>query len=217
MTGVRWGATHGGMSSSPTAPRRAAPATERGQRTREKLLKAAEVVFGEKGYESASIADITRQAKVGLGTFYVYFEDKKSIFVEVVDELGARLRRLIAESVAGLEDRLEVEREGLRTFFRFAAEHRNLYRLVRQAEFVDEPCFRRYYTSMAQGYARGLGEAMKTGQVRDLDPEALAWCLMGIGDYLGMRWVLWETPDDLERVLDTAMRFIRHGMDARSP
>ncbi|WP_430384357.1 TetR/AcrR family transcriptional regulator [Archangium violaceum] len=191
------------------------PATPRGQRTRQKLLVAAQTVFGEKGYEHASIADITREAEVALGTFYVYFPDKQSIFVEVVDELGARLRRLIAESVAACEDRMQVEREGLRAFFQFVGSNRNLYRIVRQAEFVDEECYRRYYDRFAKGYVSGLVKGMEAGEVRRMDPEALAYCLMGLGDFLGMRWVLWEGEGGLEHVLDTAMDFIRHGMDAR--
>jgi AcrR family transcriptional regulator len=201
-------------STSPAEPR-PVPATARGQRTRQRLLQAAQTVFGANGYEHASIADITREAEVALGTFYVYFPDKQSIFVEVVDELGARLRRLIAEAVEGCEDRLEVEREGLRTFFQFVGENRDLYRIVRQAEFVDEACFRRYYDHFAKGYVAGLKQAMDAGQVRRMDPEALAYCLMGLSDFLGMRWVLWEEGGGVERVLDTAMDFIRHGMDTR--
>ena len=49
------------------------PPTARGQKTRAKLLEAAEHVFGKVGYEAASIAGITQRAKVALGTFYVYF------------------------------------------------------------------------------------------------------------------------------------------------
>ncbi len=191
------------------------PVTPRGQKTRQKLLRAAEAIFGEKGYERASIADITRKSGVALGTFYVYFPDKQSIFVEVVDELGERLRRLIAEAVAGLTHRIDVEREGLRTFFEFAREHPNLYRVVRQAEFVDEACYRRYYDRFAKGYVRGLTQAMEAGEIRDMDAETLAYCLMGIGDFLGMRWIIWEEDPGLERVLDTAMSLIRHGLDPR--
>ncbi|GMU07606.1 hypothetical protein ASNO1_38590 [Corallococcus caeni] len=175
-------------------------------------MKAAEAVFGDKGYERASIADLTRKASVALGTFYVYFPDKQSIFVEVVDELGARLRRLIAESTAACTTRLEVEREGLRAFFEFVRQHPNLYRVVRQAEFVDADCYRRYYDRFAKGYVRGLTQAMDKGEVRRMDPEALAYCLMGIGDFLGMRWVLWEEDPGLERVLDTAMALLSHGL-----
>jgi AcrR family transcriptional regulator len=205
------------MNRPSTSLERSLPVTPRGQKTRQKLLRAAEVIFGEKGYERASIADITRKSGVALGTFYVYFPDKQSIFVEVVDELGERLRRLIAESVAGLSHRLEVEREGLRAFFEFAREHPNLYRVVRQAEFVDEECYRRYYDRFAKGYVRGLTQAMESGQIRRMDPEALAYCLMGIGDFLGMRWVIWEEDPGLERVLDAAMDLIQSGLDPRTP
>lgn len=38
----------------------------------------------------------------------------------------------------GLTDRMAVERAGFRAFFQFIGAHRNLYRIVRQAEFVDE-------------------------------------------------------------------------------
>ncbi|NVJ02886.1 TetR/AcrR family transcriptional regulator [Myxococcus sp. AM009] len=204
------------MNRASASQDRSGPVTPRGQKTRAKLLKAAESVFGEKGYERASIADITRKGGVALGTFYVYFPDKQSIFVEVVDELGTRLRRLIAESVADCEHRVDVERQGLRTFFQFVRQHPNLYRVVRQAEFVDEACYRRYYDRFARGYVSGLTRAMEAGEVRRMDPEALAYCLMGISDFLGMRWVLWEEDPGLERVLDTAMTLISHGLDPRA-
>ena len=63
--------------------------------------------------------------------------------------------------------------EGLRAFFRFASEHRNLYRIVRQAEFVDEAIYRAYYDKISAGYIEGMRAAMKKGQVEKLDPEAV--------------------------------------------
>jgi hypothetical protein len=56
---------------------------------------------------------------------------------------------------------------------------------------------------------------MDAGEVHRLDPETIAYCLMGLGDFLGMRWVLWEGDAGLEQVVDTAMAFIRHGLEAR--
>ncbi|MCI0570438.1 MAG: TetR/AcrR family transcriptional regulator [Myxococcaceae bacterium] len=194
-----------------------APVTARGQRTRQKLVDAAEAIFGEKGYEAASIADITRKAEVALGTFYVYFPDKKTLFVEVVDNLGDRLRDELGRAVEGISDRVEVERTGLRAFFRFIQEHRLMYRVVRQAEFVDEACYRRYYQRFAEPYAHRLEAAMDEGLVRRIDPETLAWCLMGIGDFLGMRYVLWRHEKQLERALDAAMDFIEHGIVVGGP
>ena len=44
---------------------------------RAKILAAAEQVIGEKGFNAASIADITRKAETALGTFYIYFSSKE--------------------------------------------------------------------------------------------------------------------------------------------
>ena len=194
------------------------PATARGHRTRERLLRAAENVFGERGYERSGIADIAGGAGVALGTFYLYFPDKKAVFIELVDELGTRLRHELTEATEGLEERIDIERAGLRAFFGFVTRHRALYRIVRQAEFVEEEVYRRYYTTLGGAYAAALQRAMHERQIREMDPECLAYCLMGLADFLGMRWVLWEGDNvDLDRVVDNAMEFITKGLATSRP
>ena len=142
--------------------------------------------------------------------------DKKTLFVELVDSLGSRLRRHLAEKVAGASKRLDKERLGLEAFLDFVTEHRHLYRIVRQADFVDQACFRRYYRTMADGYARGLREAIDGREIRRADPEVLAYCLMGVADFLGMRWVLWEKKPRRDVVAD-ALAFIEGGLTAPAP
>jgi AcrR family transcriptional regulator len=190
--------------------------TARGQRTRAALLAAAEELFGVHGYEETSIVELTRRARIALGTFYVHFPDKKTLFVELVDSLGSRLRRHLAEKVAAAPTRLEKERLGLEAFLDFVEHHRHLYRIVRQADFVDQGCFRRYYHAMAEGYARGLEAAIDRGEIRRADPEVLAYCLMGVADFLGMRWVLWEKRPRREALAD-ALAFIEHGLAPKPP
>lgn len=169
------------------------PPTVRGQRTRQALLDAAEKVFGELGFHNAGIVEITQQAEVAMGTFYLYFPDKRAIFHELVRTLNQRLRATIQERVAPIDDRIEVEIAGFERFFEFVRQHRNLYRVVLQAETVDEDIYRWHYETLAKGYVRGLRRAQAKGQVRaDLDPETLAYALMGIAETLGMRSVLWE-------------------------
>lgn len=188
------------------------PLTPRGQRTRQKVLDAAETVFGERGYDRASIVEITQRAGVAQGTFYVYFPDKQAVFTELVRELSHRLRRAVAVAVDGVENRLDAERLGFRAFFDFTLEHRNLYKVVRQAEFVDEDLYRWYYRRMAEGYIKGVQRAMEDGQIRRMDPEAVAYCLMAISDFLGMRWVLWEGRFPPKDAFETAMSFIERGL-----
>ena len=60
------------------------PRTERGRRTLRKLLDAAAVEFGERGFHEASISAITRRAGTALGSFYTYFDSKEEIFQALV-------------------------------------------------------------------------------------------------------------------------------------
>ncbi len=201
------------MNSHSRAPAKRAPVTSRGQRTRQSLLDGAEKVFGKVGFEHASIAQITKEAGVAVGAFYVYFPSKEAVFTGLVDELGTRLRRAIAKRVGGHDDRLVIEREGLRAFFDFAAEHRQLYRIIRQAEFVDEAAFRRYYRSLAAGYTEGLQAAMNKGEVRSMDAEVLAYALMGIADFIGMRFVLWgDRKRRVDQVIEEVTGFLLEGL-----
>jgi hypothetical protein len=37
-----------------------------------------------------------------------------------------------------------------------------------------------------------LREASERSEIAELDPEVAAWALMGMGELIGMRWILWE-------------------------
>ena len=74
-----WGTKREGRRGTMDEPRSAAedagnpektPRTERGRRTLRKLLDAAAIEFGERGFHDASISDITRRAGTALGSFY---------------------------------------------------------------------------------------------------------------------------------------------------
>ncbi|MFX8762527.1 helix-turn-helix domain-containing protein, partial [Acinetobacter baumannii] len=54
------------------------------------ILMHARDVFAKSGYHAAKIDDIVAAAKIARGTFYLYFEDKRAIFEEIVDRVLAR-------------------------------------------------------------------------------------------------------------------------------
>lgn len=187
----------------------------RGERTRRALLEAAERVFAEHGWEEASIVKITEAAGVSQGTFYRYFVSKQAIFDELVDDLNRRVRRAMTEGAVKGQTRAQAERHGFEGFFRFTAEHPALYRVIRQAEFASPAALHRHYERIAAGYVEALSEAMDQGEIHKGDPEVLAYALMGIGELIGMRWILWseagEIPSD---VIDELMAFIQRGLGA---
>jgi AcrR family transcriptional regulator len=163
----------------------------RGAKTRQRLLEAAEQVFAEHGYHDASVVKITEAAGVGQGTFYLYFASKQEVFDELVRDLNRRVRHAMKEASSRGASRLEAEVLGFDAYFRFTAEHPALYRIIRQAEFVSPELLRYHYDRLSEGYVEGLQAAVDRGEVRSSDPEVLAWALMGAGELIGMRWILW--------------------------
>ena len=189
------------------------PSTERGRLSRQRIVDAAEQVFGEKGYFPAAVPDITREAGVANGTFYLYFDSKREVFIEVLSNLARLIRRVTREALRSGDPRMEDERRGFAAFFALVNEHRHLYRIVRQAEFVEDS-LRCYYESIVPGYITRLRVAMERGEVRRLDPETLAYCLLGVGDLVGMRWAYWTGKPIPPEVFESVIEFIRHGMEA---
>jgi AcrR family transcriptional regulator len=181
----------------------------KGVRTRQGLIEAAERVFAELGYHEASIVKITESAGVAQGTFYLYFASKKEIFDELVRDLNRRVRRAMKEASGRGRTRLEAELFGFQAYFRFTAEHTALYRIIRQAEFVSPDMLRYHYDRLSAGYVEALRKAAEAGEVGAIDPEVTAWALMGMGELIGMRWILWAEEGEIPaRVTDELARII---------
>ncbi|SFF62134.1 transcriptional regulator, TetR family [Fontimonas thermophila] len=200
--------------ASAAAPK-AKPATARGEATLRRLLDAAEAEFGERGFHAASVSSITARAKVSQGTFYIYFPSKEAIFGAVVRAIGHALRKHMAQASARHADRLHAQRAGLEAFLEFVQRHPGLYRIVQEAQFVDEAAFREYYERLAEGYARSLARDAAAGALAPGDAEVRAWAIMGLGHFLGLRHCLWRNSLPPPQVLDAAMDFICSGIAPR--
>lgn len=186
--------------------------TARGHATRARLLAAAESVFGEKGYHDASVHEITVAAGMGQGTFYFYFSGKLELFRALLMDLARQLREVTSEATGRAVSRLEAERLALGAFFAFAQSHRHLYRLIRTADLVEPGLGRQYYESFVKAYTHVLQRAQQTGELRPLDPESVAWCLIGVAEALHMRWMEWEGIEPPPHVMDAVMAMISHGI-----
>jgi AcrR family transcriptional regulator len=186
------------------------PSTARGEATRQKVLEAAELVFGEKGYHGASVTEITRAAGVAQGTFYLYFPGKKEIFLDLVDALGDRLRGLTLDASSRATSYAEAQRLGFSAFFDFARTHRHIYRIIQECDRVDPITYRRFYSMLADSYRRAQAEATARGEAASVDPEVVAYCMLGIGHFVALRYLFWDGALAREAE-ETAIRFAQKG------
>ena len=185
----------------------------------ERLLSAAEHLFGEHSYRRTTVADICARAGMATGSFYAHYGSKAEIFTAVVRQLNADLRMAMKEAIeqAGPGQR-ERERASFRAFFDMLSERPWMDRIVRESEFVAPGLYREYYEHLARGYARGVRHAQLAGEVdAQYDPEVIAYMYTGIGNFVGMRWTDWtaggQVPDD---VLDDLLEVLRRGLPPRA-
>ncbi len=110
---------------------------------RSEILDAAYKVFAEKGYRDAGIADIAAELKLGHGTFYRYFKNKRDIFQAVVMQVSSRLAAAIAleppDASRTLDEyRQQVRRWGHRLLEVIQRDPRIARILVQEAMAVDQ-------------------------------------------------------------------------------
>ncbi len=201
------------------AAKQKVPRTDRGRRTLRKLLDAAAIEFGDRGFHEASVSGITRRAGVALGTFYTYFESKDEIFQALVSDMSHSVKRAAGEAIADQSGALAIERSALEAFLRFAAEHKEVYRIIDEAEFVVPDSYRTHYETTAARISDRLAAGSRSGELRsDLD-EAEAWALMGMNVFLGLRYAIWARPGDPspKAIADAANALLCKGIKAGKP
>ncbi|MEQ1726457.1 MAG: TetR/AcrR family transcriptional regulator [Sphingopyxis sp.] len=188
------------------------PRTARGARTRKALIDAAAIEFGEKGFHEGSISGITSRAGVALGSFYTYFDSKDAIFRALVKAMSEQVRDHVAPALANAGGAVTAERNALKAFLDFASEHRELYRIIDEAEFVDPDSFRRHYETTAQRIAERLRDGAARGEVTSGIGEVEAWAIMGMNVFLGLRYGVWGDGEDHNAIADRANRMIANGV-----
>ena len=105
----------------------------------------------------------------------------------------------------------------LESFLQFARKHRDVYRIIDEAEFVEPSAYREHYETTATRIAARLIAARGKGEIgrdySDDELEMLAWALMGANVFLGLRYAVWSSADPAEVAAATG-KLLRSGLKA---
>ncbi len=187
---------------------------KRGDKTKEKILRNAEKLFGKRGFTKTHISHIARASNIGIGTIYLYFKTKKELLREVVMYLNKSLRDYINFYIKDFKDRREIENAGFQAFFYLFKNLGYRYRIVRESEFIDKDIGSWYYKRISYSYTKRLKEGIDRGEIVENDPEILSYSLMGIGHTVGMRYFVFKNDGDIKKEsILTTLNFIMHGLN----
>lgn len=186
------------------------PQTKKAKEKFEKIIAAADQEFFDKGYEKASIANITAAANMAVGTFYLYFKDKLSLYHYILFDYQDRIKRYINARIGNCQNRYEKERVGLMAWLEFINENPHTYNIIWQSLFIDKTLFKDYYSKFAASYKRGLQK--DADQLIDIDYETLAFTLMGTSSFLGLKTLIYDgeklSQEEIERMTDSVMKIL---------
>jgi AcrR family transcriptional regulator len=155
---------------------------------------------------------ITLRAGVALGSFYTYFESKESLFRALVHDMSAAVRDHVAPVLKDQTDGIAAEGAALHAFLDFARQHKELYRIIDEAEFVAPEAWRAHYETTAARILERLDAAAERGEIAGPVSEAHAWAIMGMNVFLGLRYGVQDGTADLAAVSGAANALLRKGL-----
>lgn len=189
------------------------PKTQRGQATLEKICQAAETLFYQKGYHNTSIVDITNLSGIALGTFYIYFKDKYYLYKYLLLRYSHQIRMAISTETKHLKSRKEKERVGLKTFLKYTRENKHTYNIIWESLYIDKNLFMNYYDTFAERYSKGMIEGQESGEVVDADPIVLSYILMGVSNFIGLKYVMFDEENiNYDHIVDQVIDILEKGM-----
>jgi AcrR family transcriptional regulator len=155
------------------------------QERREQVLRHAKRIFARKGYHRTNVADIISRAGIARGTFYLYFQNKKDLFEEllqqVLTELATRIHRLKPGPEA--PNPVDQLRDNLRRVVDYVLAERELTDiLLNHSVGFDRELDTRileFYDRIAAAIKRSLDLGIEMNLVRNADTHAIAYCILG--------------------------------------
>jgi AcrR family transcriptional regulator len=158
-------------------------------KTRNQLLHAAKRLLATKGFHGTKIADIAAAADVGTGTFYLHFPTKDALFVDLVRETALAAKEAMDAAKAAHTDVLERARVGGETFFRFAAENRDVFRILFGHSAQFDELLREVHQIFIADLESDFAAGVAAGAFRDLPPAFAAQAIVGMLTQVTSWWL----------------------------
>lgn len=177
---------------------------------RERIVEAGREVFGERGFDAASIAEIGRRAGVAKSVLYHYFGSKAGLYRALLESDRQALVEAVAAAVPADRSATPRLRPGVDAFLRFLSEHRGTWRLVTR-EAPADPELRELHEQVSESVSTALRELLALPSKTEEHPELVDLVALAIRTY-ALWW--YDHPDvpreDVrEAIMDVAVASAR--------
>lgn len=149
------------------------------------ILQAAKIVFAEKGYHDAGVADIIDKAGIARGTFYLYFKSKSEVFSALIENIiQAMVEQLIEPSFEDESTILDIFMTNINKLKKHFFKDPDAAKVLINETFALDPDAAEHFNKMRYRLVMWMvdlvKEAQNRGILRPLNPEILAFGFMGV-------------------------------------
>lgn len=176
---------------------------------RQQVHNVARRLFADKGYHETSIQDILDGAAIARGTFYLYFDSKRAIFDELVDDFLLRIKGVVRPvDISAAASPLQQIEENVQRVIALLHESRDLTSIIlRLAEGLDRDCDEKmdqFYGVLTALLGQAIANGQHMGLLRRCDPMVVAQAALGGLKEVVLQWIVHR--DSSQRELEHICR-----------
>jgi len=175
---------------------------------KELIINAAIKVFADKGFYTANVADVAKEAGVADGTIYLYFKNKDdlliSLFETKMEEILKRFSTLL-NSNQNAEEKLH---RFIHLYFQIIEEDQKLAEVFQVELRQSSKFLKDYHNQNFIDFLNLIGDIINQGQndgrfKPEISIHTMKLIIFGALDELARQWILTDTHhDDLKKTAD---------------
>jgi len=183
-----------------------------GKDRKKQILRVARHVFAEDNYYGATIAKIAKAADVTEPTIYLYFKNKRDLFMAVAEDSAAFQLAAMKQTVGDVDDLKQAYLNLFNEYRKFITKTPESEKVLEMARIINDPEIkaipRKFNTDVHNTVTEQIKKGMDRGLIRDdVDPRVLARILMGVVG--AMRTMLQvESDEDVDLLFKEAVELL---------
>jgi TetR/AcrR family fatty acid metabolism transcriptional regulator len=184
---------------------------------RNKIIQTALSIFAEKGFQDATIAEISKAASVSEATVYEYFKTKEDLLFAIPEEITEESIRewdLILPYLRGTENKLRALVQRYLTLYQNNPHYSALImlQLKTNRNFLKTEAYK-VVQGIAHQMLNFIQEGIENGTFKkDTNPHLVRSMILGTIEHLCIRWHLLGVPSNLIEHCDPLVDMILNGI-----
>jgi len=174
---------------------------------KELIINGAIKVFAQKGFYTATVADVAKEAGVADGTIYLYFKNKDDLLISLFETKMEEILQRFSSLLASKHPADEKLRRFIHLYFKLIEEDRNLAEVFQVELRQSSKFLKDYHNQNFIDFLNLIGDIIHQGQddgtfKTDISIHTMKLIIFGSLDELARQWIL--SDDHHENLKKTA-------------